>query len=266
MNIRAIWLTLATAALAAAATEADFGLVGLAPFENARLTAVCDGSVAPSPCLVTFEFHDRSGRTLKETTLTLPAGAGGVLDFVAPPDPDRPGLAEPPESVRPAGIANLVQLEPCIKVLRGAAFLSLEVFDRFSQRTRILINWGDRSRARTGDVDFGLAGITPFDTARLGAFCQSDGSSMPPPCDVTFEFHDLEGKVLKQSRMTLQPDTGGFLDLKLSETRSTSGRVEIDPCFKVAGGQAVGTFAILDNFFGLTLVQAYPAVPAVGVR
>jgi hypothetical protein len=247
--MKIICLALATAALAAAATEADFGLIGITAFEDARLTAYCDGSVAPIPCAIMLAFHDINGRTLKETTLTLQPGMGGFLDFT------------PPQSGSP------VQIQPCFKVLRGAARASLEVFDIYSQRTRILINWGDRSMAATGDVDFALAGITPFDTARLGAFCQGDGSVMPPPCDITFEFHDLQGRVLKTSRMTLQPDTGGFLDLKWSETGSTSRRVELSPCFKVAvgGGPAVGTLAVVDNFTGLTLSQGYPAVLAVAV-
>jgi hypothetical protein len=251
MNIRVVCLALAMGALAAAATEADFGLIGITGFENARLTADCDGSVVPGPCAITLTFHDINGRTLKEATLTLQPGTGGFLDFT----PAQGAFGVP------------VLLDPCVKVLRGAAFLSLEVFDTFTQRTRILINWGDRSLARTGDVDFAVAGITSFDTARLGAFCEADGSVMPPPCDVTLEFHDLQGNLLKQSRMTLQPDTGGFLDLRWSETRSISRRVELDPCVKVAvsGGPAVGTFAIVDNFIGLTLVQAYPATLAVAV-
>jgi hypothetical protein len=250
VNIRAIWLAFATAALAAAATEADFGLIGITAFEDARLTAYCDGSVAPNPCAVTFTFHDINGRTLKQATLTLQPGTGGFLDFT----PAQSGFGSP------------VQIDPCWKVLRGAAFASLEVFDTFTQRTRILINWGDRSLARTGDVDFGLAGITRSDTARLGAFCEADGSVVPPPCDVTFEFHDIQGKLIKQSRMTLQPDTGGFLDLRWAETGSTARRVEIDPCWKVSGGPAVGTLAIVDDFSGLTLAQAYPAALAVAAQ
>jgi hypothetical protein len=252
MNLRLIWLAFATAVIASSATKADFGLIGIKAFENARLTAFCDGSVAPNPCAITLEFHDIGGNTLKQSTLTLQPGTGGFLDFTA----------------SASGFGGPVLINPCFDVLRGAAFASLEVFDVFTLRTRILINWGDRSLAKTGDVDFGLAGITRSDTARLGAFCEADGSVAPPPCDITFEFHDIQGNAIKQSRMTLQPDTGGFLDLKWSETGTTARRVELSPCFKVAvgGGPAVGTLAVVDNFSGLTLAQAYPATLAVAVQ
>jgi hypothetical protein len=248
MKTRVIWLTLLSAAMGLAATEADFGLVGITGFENARLAAFCDGSVVPAPCEVSFEFHDLQGRTLKHATLTLQPGTGGFLDFTAE---------------RAATVPARIEIDPCLKVLSGAALVSLEIFDTFSQRTRILINWGDRSQARSGDIDFGLAGITSFDTGRLGAFCEADGSVVPPPCDVTFEFHDINGRTLKQSRLTLQPETGGFVDLKWQEIGSTARRVEIDPCFKVAGGAVVASFAVIDNS-GLTVAQTYPATLAIG--
>jgi hypothetical protein len=251
MKFRVLLLTLVTAALAPAAEEADFGLLAIGTFENVRLNAYCtgDGSVVPLPCTVTFEFHDARGATLKQTTITLQPGTTGFLDF-AP---------------APAGIApSAVQINPCFKVLRGIALASLEVFDSFSQRSRILINWGDRSLARRGDVDFAPAGLTAFDTARVGVVCTADGSVMPPPCDVTFEFHDSAGRTIKQSRMTLQPGASGFLDLHFSEVGGVSRKVQIDPCFKVAGGAAVGSLAIIDNFTGLTVAQAYPAAPASG--
>ena len=219
-------------------------------FENAQLTAYCDGSVAASPCDFTLTFHDVNGRTLKQATLTLQPGTGGFLDFTP----------------SPAILGSPNELDPCVKVLRGAGFASLEIFDMFTQRTRILLNWGDRSLPRTGDIDFALAGITPFHTARLGAYCEGEGSVMPPPCDVTLEFHDIQGRLLKQSRMTLQPDTGGFLDLRWLETGSPSRKVEIQPCIKVAGGAAIGTLAIVDNFSGLTLTQAYPAALAAAAQ
>jgi hypothetical protein len=250
MKFRVLLLTLVTAALAAA-EEPDFGMLAIGTFENARLNAYCtgDGSVVPLPCTVTFEFHDARGATLKQSTITLPPGTTGFLDF-AP---------------APTGFAlGAVQINPCFKVLRGIALTSLEVFDSFSQRSRILIGWGDRSLARRGDVDFAPVGLTAFDTARVGVVCAADGSVMPPPCDVTFEFHDSAGRTVKQSRMTLQPGASGFLDLRFSEVAGGSRKVQIDPCFKVASGAAVGSLAIIDSFTGLTVAQTYPAAPASG--
>lgn len=233
-------------AAAASAMEADFGLIGLTSFENARLTAYCDGSVTPTPCDITFTFTHVGGRVLKQSTMTLQPGTSGFVDL----------------AVAQTGISGLVQIDPCWKVLRGAAFASLQVFDIFTQRTRILINWGDRSVARTGDVDFGLVGITQFDTARVGAFCEGDGSVTPSPCAVTFEFHDAGGKTIKQTTLILEPETGGFVDLKYNETGGAGRRVEIKPCFTVVRGTAVGTLSTIDNFTGLTITQAYPAALA----
>jgi hypothetical protein len=152
-------------------------LIGIASVENARLAAYCDGSVVPTPCAVTFEFHDIQGRVLNSATVTLLPGTGGFLDMPAA----KTGLASP------------VLIEPCFTVLRGVALASLQVFDTFSLRTRILINWGDRSLARQGDVDFGQAGITAFDTARIGAFCAADGSVVPTPVTSRSRFTTCRG-------------------------------------------------------------------------
>jgi len=120
-------------------------MIGLTSLETARLAAFCDGSVAPTPCDMTFEFHDNNGNTLTQTAMTLQPGTGGFVDFTF----DRARLAAVPG-----------QIDPCWTILRGAAQVSLEIFDTASQRTRILINWGDRSQPRTGDVDFGVAALT----------------------------------------------------------------------------------------------------------
>ncbi|MBZ5608576.1 MAG: hypothetical protein LAP38_09975 [Acidobacteriia bacterium] len=244
-NIAIILLTLGAAA-PGMADEVHFGPIQIAAFENARLTADCDGSVTPTPCEVTFEFRHGGGRLLKQATMMIQPGAAGFLDLAA----------------AQTGIAGPVLLDPCWKVTRGSATASLEVFDTFSLRTRILINWGDRSVPRSGDVDFGLAGITPLDTARINAFCSDDQDvpgRLPAECDVTFEFHDAQGRLLKQTRMTLQPGTAGFAELRWPETGATARRVELDPCWTVASGLAVGTFSVIDTFTGLTIAQAYPA-------
>src|SRR5204862_4598687 len=101
MNRRLVFLAFTTAALASAA-DANFGLIGIARFETARLTAYCDGSVTPTPCDITFEFHDIGGRTLKQAAMTLQPGTGGFVDLT------------PAET----GIAGMVQIDPCWKVLR----------------------------------------------------------------------------------------------------------------------------------------------------
>jgi hypothetical protein len=231
-----------------------FGLIGLLPHETARLNAFCDGSVMPTPsaaatpCEATLEFHDINGRLLQHSELTLRPGTGGFLDQTPPPSGDR----------------TAAQIIPSWRFTRGNAVASLELFDSSSLRTRLLIDWGDGAVARTGEADFGLAAITPFDNGHLGAFCpaaEGDGSVTPAPCDVMFEFHDSTGRMLKQSSMTLRPGTGGFLDLTWPDTGSTARRVEINPGLKVIRGAAVATFAIVDSTTGLTITQTYPVIP-----
>jgi hypothetical protein len=145
-----------------------------------------------------------------------------------------------------------VQINPCFKVLLGIALASLEVFDSFSQGSRILIIWGDRSLARRGDVDFAPAGLTAFDTARVGAVCTADGSMMPPPCDVTFEFSRQCGP----DDQAVADDAAAWRERLPRSALQRGWKVQIDPCFRVAGGAAVGSLAIIDDFTGLTVAQA----------
>src|SRR5438552_1850315 len=112
---------LIAAALPAAAVEADFGLVGITGFETARLNAFCDGSVTPTPCDITFEFHDIGGRTLKQVSMLLQPETSGFVDFSLPAAAFAPGR---------------VEINPCLKVVRGTAQASVEIFDNFTQRTR----------------------------------------------------------------------------------------------------------------------------------
>jgi hypothetical protein len=247
-NLLLALLTPFTATLGMAA-DFHFGTIQIAPFENARLTAYCNADSA-TPCDITFLFVHMTGRVLKQTSMTIQPGNSGFLDLPAVQ----------------TGVSGPVEIIPCWKVAQGAVLASLEVFDVFSMRTRILINWGDRSVPRSGDVDFALAGLTPFDTARISAFCPNDqltpGLLLPASCDVVFEFHDAQGRLLKQARTTLQPGTGGFADLRWQEAGGTGRRVEIVPCWKVTGGAAVGNFSLIDTFSGLTIAHAYPAALA----
>lgn len=217
-----------------------FGLHGFVSPETARLKAYCDGSVAPTPCDVTLEFEDLRGSVLAQSTQTLQPGTSGFFDL-----PSTRAAGGPSETI------------PGFIISRGSAIVSFELLDSLTQRTQILADWGDGTRARTGDVDFGLAGLTPFDTGRLGAFCPVD-SSAPEPCNVVFEFHDSQGRLLKQSRSTLQPGTGDFLDLQYLDTSAVGGRTEVLPLIRVTGGAAIGTFAVMDRSTGRTLAEAYP--------
>jgi len=111
--------------------------------------------------------------------------------------------------------------------------------------------------ALAADLDFGLTGITAAETARLSAFCSADESLLKPePCDVTFLFHDIRGRILKQTATTLDPGTGGSMDLTVAETGLGGSRLEIIPCILVGRGGVFGSYQAFDNFAQRTRIFA----------
>ena len=249
MSTRLLSLTFAAAGLAPAA-EVHFGVAGITPVETARIGAFCpaDAAAAAAPCEVTLLFHTLSGRVVKQSTLTLEPDTGGFLDLRAADL----GLT-----------ARRGEIIPCLRVGRGTTVGSLQILDNLTLRTRILTSWGDRPVPQSGEVHFGLAGITPYDTARIGAFCPAGLTRTEPaePCEVTLLFHTLSGRVAKQSTVTLQPDTGVFLDLIAGELGLTARRGEIIPCLRVGRGAAAASFELIDTLTALTTVLTLPAAP-----
>src|SRR5260370_4002304 len=63
---------------------------------------------------------------------------------------------------------------------------------------------------------FGLIDLLPFETARLNAFCESPVTTAPSmtttPCEATLEFHDINGRLLQHSELTLRSGAGGVPD------------------------------------------------------
>jgi hypothetical protein len=228
----------------AAATEVHFGPTALASTETARLNAYCDGSVAPNSCTLTAQFRMADGSVAIAQRLIIQPGNSGFVDLPAA----RAGIT------RGRG-----EIAPCWDIGQGAVLVSLEIFDTGSQRTRLLVNWGDRSLPRSGDIDAAPFGLTATETARLGAFCPEDSRAA---CNVTFEFHDAAGRLLKQSTASITPGASASLDFHAAEGASVLGgrRITIDPCWKVGDFPAVVTLAIIDDGLGIPTVQAYPAV------
>jgi hypothetical protein len=226
-------------ALVGIALNARIGLWGVPKQKTARLHALCEGS---TPCQGALEFHDIHGVLLSQSRLSLAPGASTFLDLSTD---QRPG--------------NPVEVIPSLFLTGGTASTSFEIFDTSSLRTEQFIDWGDGTVARSGQLDFGPAGIARGETARLKAFCVLVN---PGPCDAAFVFQDRNGRLLKQTRKTLSPGTGAFLDLAFEETGSSDRRAEIRASLNVSGAPAVGSLAILDSEAGLTIAQAYPAAPA----
>ena len=100
-------------------------------------------------------------------------------------------------------------------------------------------------------------------TGRLKVYC--DGSVRVEDmvriasCQADLAFRDVNGRVLKQSHLTLAPGTASFLDLNFEETGSTGRRATIIPSLTVSGGPAAGGFAVLDSATGITITQSSPA-------
>ncbi len=242
MNIQLAFWTFWAGALPAAAFVGHFGPTGVSSLETARLNVFCDGSQTLTPCDITFVFLDPSGNILKQASVFLQPETVGFLDYT------------------PAGASFLparVKISPCWTVLRGTAQATLEIFDNFTRRTRLLIPWSDAAMPRSdADVDFGAVAITQFDIAEMGVFCTPEGSA---PCDVTLEFHNSTGGVFKSARLSLLPGTSGHVDFHFSDASSAGGRVLIQPCWTVASGAAVLNFETVDAPTGLTITHAYPA-------
>jgi hypothetical protein len=219
---------------------------GISPEQTARLSAFCDGSVTPAPCNATLEFHDIHGVLLNQTHLNLRPGETGFLDS-QPPDPDRP------MEVIPKWFLN-----------EGSANFSFEVSDTENLRTRFFVNWGDGSVAKAGNLDSGPVSLTRGDTGRLKVYCDGsvrvEGTLRFASCQADLAFHDTNGRLLKQSRLTLAPGTAGFLDLPFDETRSLDRRAVVIPSLNVTGGPAVGSLAVLESATGITITQSSPAV------
>jgi hypothetical protein len=214
-------------------------------FDNVRLEAT-PALVVPIPCNTTLEVIDTHGVLLKQAHLFLPPGTIQTMDF--------PSTAQGPEPM---------EVTPRWFLTEGSASFSLEVFDSTDLRTRLFTNWADGSVSKAGNLDSGPVTIARGDTGRLKVYC--DGSVRVEAtlrfesCQAGLTFHDANGGVLKQSRMTLAPGTAAFLDLSFDETRSIDRRAVVIPSLNVSGGPAVGGFAVLDGATGITITQSFPA-------
>jgi hypothetical protein len=115
-----------------------FGLIGVDPFETARLNAVCadgplPGEVAPGPCDIVLVFRDISGRALKQMTATLLPGQGTSLDLRGA------------EVLSPTAVGDFagrrVDVHPWIRPAgRGFIFATVEVFDNLTGRVDAALN------------------------------------------------------------------------------------------------------------------------------
>jgi hypothetical protein len=231
-----------------------FGAFDLAQRQIVRQGVICASAVFP--CITALEFIDSHGVLLTQAHLNLRPGETGFLDFVNPP---QTGNQPPPSGDRPQPMVVI----PRWFLTQGSANFSLEVSDETDLRTRLFINWGDGSVSKSGNLSSGLVSLTRGDTGRLKVYCDGsvrvEGTVRFASCQADLAFHDTNGRVLRQSHLNLAPGTAGFLDLTFEETRSADRRTVVIPMLTVAGGPAVGGFAVLDSETGITITQSYPA-------
>src|SRR5262245_19302649 len=139
----ALVVTLAAARVAPAA-EVFFSQTRITSLDIARIGVFClsdaNAAGAPEPCAVALHFHDLRGNILKQAEMMLLPDTGGFLDLRF----SEMGLT-----------SRQGEIIPCLRVERGIAVGSVELFDAFAFRTRILTSWGDRPTPKSGEVHVG---------------------------------------------------------------------------------------------------------------
>jgi hypothetical protein len=120
-----------------------FGLIGVDPFQTARLNVVCadtplPGGVNPGPCDVTLAFRDMSGRVLTMMAVSLRPGEGRSLDFR--------GML--------SATAGRMEVQPFIAPTgRGFVLATVELFENLTGRTAAALNPTEpRSLGSSGPV------------------------------------------------------------------------------------------------------------------
>jgi hypothetical protein len=228
------------------------GFVGMfahRPGVTAQLNALCQNSTG-LPCDLALEFHDIHGVLVSQRKGVLRPGETASLDQPVSRD------------FMPDG----GELIPRWFLKSGAADVSFEMIDSSTMRTDLFVNWGDGSAPQVGNLDSGPVAITPLDALRVKVYCdgtvRNSESRNSIPCSATLGFADPSGRMLKLSRMVLEPGTGGYLDLHYEDTPQTMPRQTVIPQLTVTGGNAVGGFAVLDRATGGTVTQSFPGTAA----
>ena len=108
-----------------------FGMIGIDPYETARLNVACStgpfpGGVAPGPCTARLAFLDSNGNTLAEISETLLPGQGVSLDL---------------NGARVAPGGHRTELQPMVSAIgTGFVLATTELFDTVTGRTSAVLN------------------------------------------------------------------------------------------------------------------------------
>ena len=270
----------------AAAAQADlpavqFGLVGLARGETARLNVV--NLFPPDPCHVTLQFLDAEGGAFPGTVaeadlalgqaihLDLPAGTAFATSAATVL---RRRVRASVESSAGSPLANGVPPGPCIGLVS-----TLELFDSLTGRLVAFYLPPGPSRSATLETNpgppdaFGMVGLARLQSAILTVINLTPataGAVPPSPCRVSLTFLDEAGQMFPsrgtplQSQADLMPGQFATLALPASVALASSrdvrlafrARVEVspgppelppDPC---AG--LINTLELVDTLTGRT--------------
>ncbi len=217
----------------------SYGIVGMfahQPGAKSVLSLLCEKT---APCEGTLEYHDLFGVLVNQKQVTLHPGTVGSLEQPGPLD-----RSQPPQ-----------ELIPVWYLTSGNAIASFEMLDS-TGRTSLFTNWADGSVSRMTNLLSGPVSLTSLDTARLKVYC--DGSVRNPKCDATLTFTDAAtGQSLSQSRVTLFPGTGTYLDIAFRDSITGAPR-SVLPAVNISGGRGIADVTLFDASTGNTITQSIP--------
>ncbi|GEM_PF-1842643 len=220
---------------ALAPTEINFGVMNITRGQTARLNVIYtkvvpidstippDPYVPPDPCYppdtyvppdpyrVTLSFIDSDGRVVAKNIVSLAKCRPALLDF---------SLVDP--NARSMKVRAVVEIERNNSALLPAVMPSVEVFDNDTGQTGVLDPGSIYSfNPKPHPPGFGFFGIARNQTARLNlayvGFHNPPGyhkplGFQPAPVNVTMQFVNGDGRVMAESRQTVEYDKAVSFD------------------------------------------------------
>jgi hypothetical protein len=196
-------------------TQINFGVVNVTRGQTARLNVIytkvvpVDSTVPPDPYIppdpyrMTLSFVDGDGRVVSQNIVSLAIGKPALLDF---------SLVDP--NVRNIKVRAVVNIERNNSALLPAVMPSVEIFNNDTGQTGVLDPGSIYSfNPQPDPPGFGFFGIARNQTARLNVayvgFHNPPGYHNPPddrpaPINVTMQFVNGDGRVMAESRQTVE--------------------------------------------------------------
>ena len=208
---------------ALAPTQINFGVINVTRGQTARLNVIytkvvpVDSTVPPDPYLppdpyrMTLSFVDSDGRVVAQNVVSLAVGRPALLDF---------SIIDP--NVKSMKVRAEVNIEHNNSALVPAVMPSVEVFNNDTGQTGVLDPGSIYSfNPQPDPPGFGFFGIARNQTARLNVayvgFHNPPADHNPPafqpaPVNVTMQFVNGDGRVMAESRQTVEYDKSVSFD------------------------------------------------------